>query len=59
MTTLDLQYSYLFGNDSTELRLGCRNCTDEAPPVTFNFLGEGLYDYRGAIVYLRLQHHFQ
>jgi len=58
LTTLDLQYSYLFGNQSTELRLGCRNCTDEAPPVTFNFLGEGLYDYRGAMIYLRLQHQF-
>jgi iron complex outermembrane receptor protein len=58
LTTLDLQYSYLFSNQRTQLRLGCRNCTDEAPPVTFNFLGEGLYDYRGALLYLRLQHQF-
>lgn len=56
--TLDLQYSYLFGNQATELRLGCRNCLDEQPPTTFIYLGEGLYDYRGAMLYVRLQHLF-
>jgi len=58
LLTFDLQYSYRFNEKGTELRIGCRNCTDEPPPVTFNYLGEGLYDYRGAIVYARLQYQF-
>lgn len=56
--TLDLQYSYLFSQANTELRVGCRNCTDEAPPVTFNAQGDGLYDYRGALFYARLSYRF-
>lgn len=57
-TTLDLQYAFRFNSDRTLLRLGCRNCTDEAPPVTFNYLGDGLYDYRGALWYGRVEYHF-
>lgn len=57
-TTLDLQYTYQFGADATRIRLGCRNCLDNDPPDTFLFLGEGLYDYRGAMVYTRLEHRF-
>ncbi|MEJ2384218.1 MAG: TonB-dependent receptor [Xanthomonadales bacterium] len=57
-TTLDLQYTYQFGADATRIRLGCRNCFDNDPPDTFLYLGEGLYDYRGAMVYTRLEHHF-
>jgi len=57
-TTLDLQYLHLFGNQRTVIRLGCKNCLDEDPPVTFNNQGVGLYDYRGAMVYARVRHHF-
>ena len=56
--TLDLQYSLLINTQRTRLRLGCRNCFDRKPPVTFNFFGEGLFDYRGAMVYSRLEHRF-
>lgn len=56
--TFDLQYSYRINDSGTELRIGCRNCTDEAPPVTFNFQGDGLYDYRGALVYARFRYRF-
>jgi outer membrane receptor protein involved in Fe transport len=58
LVTLDLQYAYYFGNQKTVLRLGCRNCSDESPPVTFNSQGDGLYDYRGALVYARIEHRF-
>jgi len=53
---LDLQYACLFNEAGTEARAGCQNCTDEAPPLTFNNKGEGLYDYRGALVYVRMQY---
>lgn len=35
-----------------------RNCIDQAPSLTFDLLGEGLHDYRGAMLQLRLQNGF-
>ena len=55
LVTLDLQYEHTFAAlRSGVLRIGCQNCTDEAPPV-YNYTadGEALHDPRGAIVYLR------
>ena len=57
--TLDLQYSLFFNEQDTRLRVGCRNCFDTKPPVTFSFIGEGIYDYRGALLYARLEHRFR
>lgn len=56
--SFDLQYRFHFAEPGITLRLGCRNCSDEAPSMTFNIQGDGLYDYRGAMVYARLEYGF-
>jgi len=54
-TQLDLQYSYVFKTlrDAT-LRLGCQNCTDNAPPVyNYSVVAEAFHEARGALIYVR------
>ncbi len=57
---LDLQYAYRFESlDGATLRIGCRNCTDEDPPVyndTIN--GVNIHDGRGAMIYARWSQSF-
>jgi len=36
----------------------CSLLQDKMPPVTFKFVGEGLYDYCGLIFYTRQLHRF-
>lgn len=52
---LDLQYQYrlMVLKDAT-LRIGCRNCTDEAPPrYNDTTTGENIHDGRGTLLYVR------
>ena len=52
---LDLQYSYTFQNwKGAMLRLGCRNCTGQDPPVyNYAVTAEAFHEGRGALFYLR------
>lgn len=53
-TTVDLQYGIEFPTwKSARLKLGCHNCLDEKPPVTFHTVTNYLHDARGAQVYVR------
>jgi outer membrane receptor protein involved in Fe transport len=51
-TTLDLSWELALGERS-RLRLGCRNCLDEDPPVLNTYLRSSPYDYRGTLLNLR------
>jgi outer membrane receptor protein involved in Fe transport len=57
---LDLQYSYTFDRlRGGQLRLGCRNCTSEDPPVyNQDVFTEAFHEGRGAMVYVRWQQPF-
>jgi outer membrane receptor protein involved in Fe transport len=52
---LDLQYSYVFERlRGGMIRVGCRNCTDEDPPVYNQTVdSEAFHEGRGAMVYIR------
>jgi outer membrane receptor protein involved in Fe transport len=52
---LDLQYNYVFSSlRDGMLRVGCRNCTDEDPPVyNYDVSSEAFHEGRGAMWYVR------
>jgi len=54
-TQFDLQYSYVFeGLRNAEIRLGCRNCTDQDPPPhNASALAEPFHEGRGLMYYIR------
>jgi outer membrane receptor protein involved in Fe transport len=55
-TTFDLQYSYTFDSlKSAVLRIGCHNCADSDPPLTFYVPPEPFHDGRGRFWYFRWQ----
>jgi outer membrane receptor protein involved in Fe transport len=50
--TVDLQYAVALDQlNDAELRIGCRNCTDKAPPFTHTTWGENIHDQRGLTWY--------
>jgi hypothetical protein len=50
--TVDLQYAVALDRlNDAELRIGCRNCTDKAPPFTHRTWGENIHDQRGLTWY--------
>jgi len=58
-TTFDLQYHYTFASlRNAVLRIGCLNCADEDPPLTFYSFPEPFHDGRGRFWYLRWQQPF-
>lgn len=54
-TQLDLQYSYVFESlGDGMLRVGCRNCTDEDPPIyNHSVNSEPFHEGRGLMFYVR------
>ncbi|MDX1555230.1 MAG: TonB-dependent receptor [Xanthomonadales bacterium] len=57
--TFDFQYRYTFeGLRGAEMQLGCQNCFDQDPPVTFTANPEYFHDPRGLLFYLRWRQPF-
>ena len=55
-----LQYSHIFERwRSAVVRMGCHNCADRDPPLTFYETPEPFHDGRGRFWYLRWQQPFR